>query len=162
MLFAALLMLSACESESPYSGYSAYFVCDSAFPPFNVVTSPGEFVTVRGRNAASYEVTDPQGTKRTIQLTEQERLQGFFYGLGGFIIGTPMMCDGNVWAYDWACPECDMARYRLELNGVGLATCPNCAAVYDLNIGGVPIENGRKVLWRYNVMPLGTQFVIRN
>ena len=159
-----LLAITSCEVESPSSGYQVYFTCDFAFHPFNQITSYGQFITIKRKYNKSYEVTDANGNKITTNLTELELRTPYFYGLGGLIIGTPSMCDGNIWVYDWACPACETAQYRLEISNdaTGLATCPNCSNVYDLNSGGIPIKGKSRTLWRYNYFTNGTTIVIRN
>lgn len=152
----------ACDTESPYSGYSANFSFDTSFAPFNQVTGFGQFITVRRKSSTSYEVTDAMGNTTVRQLSENEVRRKFYYGLGGFIIGTPSLGDGTVWAYDLACPECDMARYRLELDDVGRASCGHCGSVFDLNSGGIPIIGKARTMWRYRVTPNGTYMTIHN
>lgn len=164
IIFATLLLtcLVSCEDDSPTSGYSVFFKCDMAFYPFNQITSFGQFITVRGKGSmTSYEVTDANGTKTSHQLPDKVI---FHYGLGGLIIGTPSMCDGAIWVYDWACPNCDNARYRLRIanDATGHATCDNCGVVYDLNSGGIPIKGRGRTLWRYRYAAFGTEVVIRN
>ncbi len=162
ILIIAMLLVCACDEESPYSGYSVFFSYDETYSPFNQASSLGEFITVRRKNNVSYEVTDVFGAAHTIQLNEQEARQQFFYGLGGLIIGTPSMGDGNIWAYDWACPNCDIARYRLDINDIGHANCHNCGSTFDLNSGGITIEGKSRRLWRYRVFRDGTKIIIQN
>lgn len=164
-LFALLLCLNACDEDSPYSGYAVNFKCDVAFHPFNQVTSYGQFVTVRPKNGyRSYEVTDANGISTTYNLTEIELRNKFQYGLGGLIIGTPSVSNGNIWVYDWACPMCDNARYRLRLShdATGHATCDNCGVVYDLNNEGIPVIGKGRPLLRYKYTLFGTELFIRN
>lgn len=161
LLITALTALS-CDTESPYSGYSVFFTCDASFHPFNQASSYGQFITIRRKSSTSYEVTDAQGTKHTHNLTEAEARQKFYYGLGGLIIGTPSMEDGQIWAYDLACPNCEMARYRLQTDHIGRASCNNCGSIYDLNCGGIPIEGKSRILWRYRVHTAGTFITVQN
>lgn len=161
LIFAAVA-IAACDTESPYSGYSANFSFDTSYPPFNQVTGYGQFITVRRKSGTSYEVTDAMGNSTVRQLSENEVRQKFQYGLGGFIIGTPSLEDGTVWAYDLACPHCDMARYRLELDDVGRASCDHCGTVFDLNSGGIPISGKSRTMWRYRIASAGTYMTIHN
>ena len=159
------LAINSCDIESPSSGYQVYFTCDMAYHPFNQITSFGQFVTVKPTsNRKGYEVTDANGYTTTHNLTEIELRQSYHYGLGGLIIGTPSTSDGNIWVYDWACPACETARYRLKIthDGIGLATCPNCHNVYDLNSEGIPVKGKSRPLWRYNYIINGTTILIRN
>ena len=152
----------SCDIESPYSGYQVYFTCDMAYYPFNHANPLGQFITVRNKVAGtSFEVIDANNNKTEHSLAHKEL---FHFGLGGLIIGTPSMCDGKIWVYDWACPNCEIARYRLEIarDGTGLATCPNCHNVYDLNSGGIPVKGKSRMLWRYNYFLSGTTILIRN
>ncbi|MBQ5663776.1 MAG: hypothetical protein IIV19_05025 [Bacteroidaceae bacterium] len=166
LLFTLILLFAtnSCDIESSASGYSVYFTCDYGFHPFNQITSFGQFITVKRKNNKSYEVTDANGYKTTTNLTEIELRTPYYYGLGGLIIGTPSMCDGNIWVYDWACPACETARYRLEIthDATGLATCTNCGNIYDLNSGGIPVKGKSRPLWKYNYFTNGTTIVIRN
>lgn len=160
-----LITLNACDEESPFSGYGVNFKCDTAYHPFNQVTSFGQFITVRHKNGyKSYEVTDANGVVTTHNLSEIELRNKYQYGLGGLIIGTPSVSDGNIWVYDWACPTCESARYRLNVahDGTGHATCPSCGNIYDLNNEGIPIRGKGRQLWRYRYMMFGTEIVIRN
>ncbi len=164
-ILSLLLTTTSCEEESSYSGYSVNFKCDMAYHPFNQITSFGQFITVRVKNGnKSYEVTDAAGNTTLHNLTEIELRNRYYYGLGGLIIGTPTMCDGEIWVYDWACPNCDNARYRLDLSrdATGLATCPHCGIVYDLNIGGIPVKGKGRTLWKYRYSKFGTEVVIIN
>lgn len=158
-----LTTTTSCDVESPTSGYQVYFTCDYAYHPFNQITSYGQFITIERKNK-SYEITDANGNKTTTYLTEIELRTPYHYGLGGLIIGTPSMCDGNIWVYDLACPSCEIARYRLEIarDATGLATCPNCGNIYDLNSGGIPIKGKSRPLWKYNYFTNGTTIVVRN
>lgn len=159
-----LFAITSCEVESPSSGYQVYFTFDNAYHPFNQTTSFGQFITVKRKGTKSYEVTDANGYTTTHNLTELELRTPYYYGLGGLIIGTPSTSDGNIWVYDWACPACETARYRLEISNdaTGLATCPNCGTVYDLNSEGIPVKGKSRQLWKYNYFTNGTTIVIRN
>ena len=158
MLLLTILTMTACDIESPYSGYAVFFTCDIGYPPFNQATGLGQFITVRRKQGStpSYEVTDTQGKKHVHQLTEMEARQQFQYGLGGLIIGTPSLEDGSIWAYDLACPNCDSQRHRLELDNIGRAKCHNCDTQFDLNLGK---SSG---LWYYRVFTAGTTVTIQN
>lgn len=160
----ALLMAACDDSEHSTSAYSVYYHCDLSYSPYNQVTSYGSFVTLRRKDASSYYITDITGKTTTVNLTETEARQGFFYGLGGLIIGTPSLCDGNVWAFDWACPTCDRAKYRLTVSrdGTGKAVCPNCGNEYDLNSGGILTKGSGRKLWVYGIMRSGSQLFVQN
>ena len=159
------LTLTSCETESPYSGYAVYFTCDAAFAPYNQMNNLGEFITIRRRQGStpSYELTDALGNKHIHQLTEAEARQQFYYGLGGLIIGRPITdSNGSIYAFDLACPNCDTQRHRLNIDHLWRATCPNCATVFDLNLGGIPIEGKSRVLWRYRVFSTGSIVTVHN
>ena len=167
---ALLLMLMAmtfisCDDESRYSIYRVNFSFDKNIYPYIQVNSFGQFICVkRGANAGQYKLTDALGNTQTVNIPEiQLQMNTFHYGLGGLIIGTPMNCDGNIWAYDWACPKCNSQRYRVEIDyNFGHATCPKCATKFDLNSGGLAIEGESRPLWSYRVFDNTITVLIQN
>ena len=165
LTYILLFTITSCEIDSPTSGYQVYFACDITIPPFNQVNSFGQFITVKRKGTNSYEVTDANGNTTTHYLTEMEMRQFYYYGLGGLIIGTPTLYYDKIWVYDWACPACETARYRLKISrdGTGHATCPNCHNVYDLNDEGRPVK-GDTQLWNYTKYGsiIGNTFLVRN
>lgn len=165
MLFAALTFITACDDESPFSGYAVNFTFDKSIHPYNQVNSYGQFICIRrGANIGQYKLTDALGNTQTVNIPQiQLQQNAFHYGLGGLVIGTPMNCDGNIWAYDWACPKCDNSRYRLKIdNTMGHATCGNCATKFDLNSGGIAIDGNSRPMWHYRVFDNGTSVIIQN
>lgn len=165
ILALAALLFTACEIESKYSIYRVNFVFDKSVHPYIQVNSYGQFICVkRGANAGQYKVTDAMGNTQTVNIPAmQMQTNPFHYGLGGLIIGTPMNCDGNIWAYDWACPTCDSQRYRVEIDyAMGHATCPKCQTKFDLNSGGIAIEGKSRPLWCYRVYDNQPNVIIQN
>lgn len=165
MLFAALTLITACDDESPFSGYAVNFTFDKSIHPYNQVNSYGQFICIRrGANIGQYRLTDALGNTQTVNIPQiQLQQNAFHYGLGGLVIGTPMNCDGNIWAYDWACPKCDNSRHRLKIdNTTGHATCDNCATKFDLNSGGIAIDGNSRPMWHYRVFDNGTSVIIQN
>ena len=165
LLFTVILAFAGCEVESSYSSYRAKIVFDGSIYPYNHARSFGQFICIKqGANIGQYKVTDAMGKTQTVNIPEIYLQQSrFYYGLGGLIIGTPSMGDGTIWAYDWACPNCDLARYRVEIDyTMGHATCPRCATKFDLNNGGIAIEGDSRPLWRYRVFDNGSEVIIQN
>ena len=165
LLIFATADLAACDDERQYSIYRVNFVFDKSIHPYNQVNSYGQFICVkRGASAGQYKITDAMGNTQTVNISEmQMQMNPFHYGLGGLIIGTPMNCDGNIWAYDWACPTCDSQRHRVEIDNImGYAKCPNCAVVFDLNSGGIAIEGKSRPLWHYRVYDNPPNIIIQN
>ena len=159
------LSLVGCDGENPYSSYRVNIVFDGSIYPYNHARSFGQFICIRkGANIGQYIVTDAIGKTQTVDIPQIHLQQGkFHYGLGGLIIGTPSMGDGNIWAYDWACPNCDIARYRVEIDyTMGYAICPHCAVKFDLNSSGIAIEGESRPLWRYRVYDNGAEVIIQN
>lgn len=155
----------SCDEERSSSSYAVNFRCNGSVSPFNQTYSYGSFITIRRKSSSSYEVTDASGRiLPTIMLSESEAREGFYYGLGGLIIGTPSLGDGNIWAFDLSCPVCDRAKYRLTLarDGTGQALCPQCGNVYDLNSGGILLQGSGRSLWRYSVIQQGGYLYIHN
>ena len=165
LLLISILTFAACEGDNPYSSYHANVIFDGTIYPYNQARSFGQFICIRqGANIGEYKVTDAMGKTQTVRIPQIHLQQGrFYYGLGGLIIGTPTMGDGNLCAYDWACPNCDIARYRVEIDyTMGYATCPRCATKFDLNSSGIAIEGESRPLWRYRVFDNGAEVIIQN
>ena len=165
LLLVAAMLFTGCDDDSQYSIYRVNFVFDKSISPYIHVNSYGEFICVRrGSKAGQYQLTDPMGNTQTILIPEmQMQTNPFHYGLGGLIIGTPMNCDDNIWAYDWACPSCDNQRHRVEIDHItGYAKCPNCATTFDLNSGGFAIEGKSRPLWHYRVYTIEPNVIIQN
>ena len=153
--FAALFLSSCTESYQEYcTFYPVTFTCDITYAPFNTVNSMGQFLTIRMKsNHTSYTVTNVStGHATEIPLTEMEA-RTFSFGLGGLILGQPYFGDGGspIYAYDLACPHCDRASTRVDIDAKGYATCPSCGAVYDLNNGGIVIKGSGRPLYRYRI-----------
>lgn len=165
LLTITAILFAGCDDESRYSIYRVNFVFDKSINPYIQVNSYGQFICVkRGTTAGQYKITDAMGNTQTVNIPEiQMQTSPFHYGLGGLIIGIPMNCDGNIWAYDWACPSCDSQRYRVEIDRtIGHAKCPKCATVFDLNSGGIAIEGNSRPLWCYRVYINEPNVIIQN
>lgn len=151
-----MLCLSSCTSDYKEfcTQYQVSFSCDITNVPYNAVNSMGQFITVRKKTGStSCTVYNPSLGKTTeVPLSEVE-IRSFSLGLGGLILGRPYFGDGKsaVYAYDLACPACDKASSRLNLDTQGNATCPKCDIVYDLNNGGLVVEGEGRPLYRYRV-----------
>ena len=165
ILILTVALFTACDDESQYSIYRVNFLFDKSIHPYIQVNSYGQFICVkRGASAGEYKLTDARGNTQTVNISKMQlQMNPFHYGLGGLIIGTPMNCDGTIWAYDWACPTCNSRRYRVEIDyTIGHAKCPNCAAVFDLNSGGIAIEGKSRPLWHYRVYDSAPNIIIQN
>ena len=168
LLFISLLTFAACDGYNPYSSYHANIVFDGTIYPYNQARSFGQFICIRkGANIGEYKVTDAMGKTQTVSIPQIHLQEGkFYYGLGGLIIGTPSTYgDGTMTAYDWACPKCDKARHRVEIDyksAFKYATCPNCGVKFDLNSGGIPVEGESRPLWRYRIFDNGFEVIVQN
>ncbi len=154
-----------CDYTSPYSGYPVNFVFDSTIHPYIQARSMGQFICVRkGSNLGQYRLTDALGNTQAVSIPQIYLKQNqFCYGLGGLIIGTPMNADGNMWAFDWACPNCEKASSRLNIDRtIGHATCPSCGVRFDLNSGGIAIDGKSRPMWHYRIFGTDNSLVIQN
>ena len=130
----------------------ASYICDITIAPFNQITTPGRFVSVRKHNSQLF-IIDSDGNQYTQDLTSVQQ-EGFKFGLAGFIIGTPTFNndDMSVLAYDLACPECTQIS-RLSFDNNGIATCSECENTWDLNNSGIGTSlNTKKSLTRYRAL----------
>ena len=155
LLILALLLSMACQNNS-YNTYSrkyrVFYNCDISQSPFNQLTTPGRFLSVRRNNGRLY-LTDSDGHKYDMELSAIQD-GAFIMGLGGLILGTPTFNndDMSIWAYDLGCPECDNNSARLKFDLQGIAKCPKCNGVWNLNSSGTPVNtDGNKLrpLYRY-------------
>lgn len=157
-LFIVLLTAVGCDnSYRPMSAkYRVRFSCRTDVAPFNQLTTPGRFLSVRiSPDRTTLTVTDPEGKTTTRPLTETESAS-FALGLGGLILGIPLFDNNNmsVSAYDLACPFCDQERYRLDFDIQGIAKCSKCGNSWSLNSSGFPSEtvsSGVRPLYGYPV-----------
>lgn len=162
------ILLVSCSEEASNSGYPVNFVCDASIHPYNIVQGYGEYITIkRSGNGTEYIVNYREGDgekEQTVKLSAFQLQQGtFHYGRGGLIIGTPSAFDGNKWAFDLACPKCDLVNRRVTIEQpIGQAYCKECSCRWDLNSGGIPIEGDTRPLWRYRVAENPPNIIIMN
>lgn len=165
LLLAALLLAACSDDEETSSGYPVSFSMDASVHPYNIVHGYGEFIVVTRSGASAYKVAYGAGEEKIENMTELQMQQGLYFGLGGLVIGTPSACDGNVWAFDLACPKCDSQSKKLDVSlntGVAHAHCAKCGSKYDLNSGGVPIEGETRTMWRYKVLRNDPYIIVQN
>lgn len=169
IVLSALLLMPLMSCENSYSVFSTKyrvnFRCDPNVPPFNSAVSMGTFVSVRCPGT-ELVVTDSDGKVSKWQLSEME-LRNSAFGLGGIIIGTPSLdnVNGDVYAYDLACPSCDDASARLKFDGTGVAVCPDCKTRYNLNNNGFVISSETDAshpLYRYPVSRTLESIIVAN
>ena len=159
-----LLMGAACSrSYEVYSSkYPVSFSCDISQSPFNKVQTSGYFLAVRPTATKDgYKVREPDGREHTIPYTEVHS-RVFSFGLAGLIIGKPYFGDGNYYAYDLGCPQCDLPSIRLDVNMEGIATCAKCGTCYDLNNSGVATTGTSRPLYRYRASLGGNTLMVHN
>ena len=168
LLTAFMLLTQSCEnSYSIYSGKERVnFVFNSTDSPYNTVTTPGRFISIRCKGT-DLIVTDADKKENSRPMSEQE-IRYCIFGAGGLIVGTPAL-EGQVYAYDLACPICDdylSKLSRLNFNTLGVAECPSCHSKFDLNNNGFVISTGDKdksrPLYRYPVSQNGQMISIVN
>lgn len=149
------ISISCGEKFSIYSEkYPVRFSFDTSITPYNQVFGMGVFITVR-LSDNNVLVTSSDGIEYKYPLTEVD-LRNFRMGLGGLIIGTPSLNNDeiSIWAYDLACPICDQAKYRLNIDYSGIAHCSHCGTKFDLNNSGFVVSSSVKdtrPLYRYPV-----------
>lgn len=155
LLILSLLLAGACERNnySTFSNkYKVFFSCETAASPYNQLTTPGRFLSVR-KGEGKLLITDSDGNKYEEPLSAAQN-GSFLFGLAGLIIGTPTFNNDNmsIWAYDLGCPECDSPGTRLKFDLQGAATCSKCEGSWNLNANGTPVNTDGKQnrpLYRY-------------
>ena len=155
LLLLSLILSASCEKGDSYSTYSqkyrVFFSCETSVSPYNQITTPGRFISVR-KNQGKLYLADSDGNRFDMELTAIQNGH-FAFGLAGLIIGTPTFNNDNmsVWAYDLGCPECNSPTTRLKFDLHGTATCPKCERSWSLNSGGYPVSDKSRPLYRYPV-----------
>ena len=86
----------------------------------------------------------------------------FQFGLAGIIVGRPYFGEGEMYAYDLGCPQCDRSSSRLIVDTGGMATCGKCSSRYDLNNGGVAYDGNSRPLYRYQTTLNGNFLMVHN
>ena len=168
LLTAFFAVPQSCEnSYSIYSGKDRVnFAFNSTEPPYNTVTTSGRFISIRCKGT-DLIVTDADKKETSRPMSEQE-IRYCSFGAAGLIVGTPAL-EGQVYAYDLACPICDdylSKLSRLNFNTSGIAECPSCHSKFELNNTGFVRSAGDKdksrPLYRYPVSQNGQMISIVN
>lgn len=156
-LLLLLLLVTGCHKNS-YKTYSTkyrvWYSCNIMDAPFNQVTTPGRFISIR-RAGNTLKTVDSDGHTTDIELSAVQS-GSYIMGLAGLIVGTPTFNndDLSVWAYDLGCPECDQSQTRLSFDVNGTARCSKCNGIWNLNSSGIPVNSDGKEnrpLYRYPV-----------
>ena len=163
ILWVIIVIASCTNTYNVFSTkYLVSFSCDVSLPPFNSTATLGHFLSVRPTATKDgYKVRFPDGTERAYPYTEvQNRV--FEFGLAGIIIGRPYFGEGEVYAYDLGCPQCDRSSARLSVGVDGMASCSKCSNVYDLNNGGVAQSGESRPLYRSRTTLNGDFLMVHN
>lgn len=155
LLLLSLLFAVSCDKGDNYrtfsNKYRVFFSCETAISPYNQLTTPGRFLSVRKIEGKLY-IVDSDGKDFDQELSVIQN-SAFVMGLAGLIIGTPTFNndDMSIWAYDLGCPECDTHTARLKFNLEGTASCSKCEGKWNLNSSGYPVSDKARPLYRYPV-----------
>lgn len=171
---AVFMLLSSCSDDDVSSTYTTkyralfYYNVLSSVELTNAVNSPGQFASVRQRGD---ELLMQSSVSSTTYSLDAVSAKGFYYGLGGLIIGTSTNINSHdsfeLLAYDLACPKCDRTDYRLTLRDDATAKCAHCGITYDMNNYGVILSvpegiNASRGLYRYRVVYDGMMLRVYN
>ena len=162
-LLVVIVLCSCRESYSVFSNkYPVSFSCDVSVAPFNSTSTYGYFLSIRPKATKDgYKVKRPDGAEHEYPYTEvQSRV--FSFGLAGLIVGRPYFGEGEIYAYDLGCPQCDRSSVRLSVNTDGIASCSRCGSTYDLNNGGMPQSVSERPLYRYRTSLNGNRLMVHN
>jgi hypothetical protein len=152
LLASALLVTIACERnsyETFTSDYKVFFSCDVSQSPYNQLTTPGRFLSVK-KGDGVLNITDSDGKNYQEPLSAIQN-GSFIFGLAGLIIGTPTFNNDNssIWAFDLGCPECNSPATRVKFDLQGNASCSKCGGTWSLNTSGFPTDDKSRPLYRY-------------
>ena len=172
LLGAVMTMLSYSCDDDVSSVYSTKYRVRCGFTVvsyaelINCIDNLGQFTTIR--KSGSNIIMKSASSSYTYALDAISK--EFLFGLGGLIIGTPVLPSDNqpYRTYDLSCPNCDRASYRLDVSDNARATCNHCGIVYDLNRDGMIIDKGEsdfdspRVLYRYRITYDGSMVHVFN
>jgi len=154
-LVLALLVTLSCEKESYKKGspYPAAFSCDTNVSPYNLIKTPGLFLTVRlNLSKGVLNISDSNGQSYPPEALTDIQSRQFTLGLAGLILGIPSLSDnGQICAFDLGCPECEQSSVRLKIDQTGNATCSKCNRTWSLNNNGIAISGKARPLYSYHV-----------
>ncbi|MBO4499464.1 MAG: hypothetical protein J5732_04330 [Bacteroidaceae bacterium] len=171
-MLAAIILIGGSCTKNTYStfctSHPVLFSFDISEPPFNTAAGMGSFITVR-KSGSTLMVVDADGHESRAEMSEEQR-QYTLLGLGGLILGTPALdnFECKVFAYDLACPVCDMANMttsRLRIDGTGTASCRKCGTTFDLNNNGFVISTEKeetRPLYRYVTRTTFSDVIVSN
>lgn len=163
LFIVVILLVQACTNSYPVysSKYQVSFSCNVSLSPFNSVHTLGYFIYVKQRPAKDgYTVYTNTGMAYQYPLSEvQSRV--FSYGLAGIIIGSPWHAEGEIYAYDLGCPQCDKPSASLTIDTSPYAKCRKCGTQYELNNNGYA-NNGGHPLYRYPLTRNGDILMVHN
>ncbi|MBQ7443027.1 MAG: hypothetical protein IJS59_04055 [Bacteroidaceae bacterium] len=161
LLVAATLLLACSQTETSFSRLPARLVVSNTntIPQLNAALgNPGEYCTIEQR-AQSYRFTNLVGFTE-VNRTAMANYQSAYFGLSGFIVGTPSIPEPGqavqqVVCFDLSCPNCYdnyAITKSMTLKEGGRAACASCSRTYDLNTQGIVAQGDPgKSLFRYRV-----------
>ena len=147
-----LLSLSACDDadtlyDTTHRAFFRFTPVTSAYPLQIALNTPGEWCKITfSDNYYHFKSWDGvynyDATKTAIDAYGKPILEG----LNGFLIGTSSLLStsgvNELICYGLVCPNCDPITPQLTYNGHRTqAVCTRCKRVYDLDNGGIVIEN---------------------
>jgi nitrite reductase/ring-hydroxylating ferredoxin subunit len=179
LLFGLLLFSSCSTDDFEYENkYRCYFTFDCGIHQGTVLqnclnpVSPGLFCMVWKQNVgATRHIQMQLCNKKTddvaITTASEVRTVCELGANNGLVIGCSTLNNGQLYAFDRICPNCDKANgikvaLQWENNGLWLK-CPKCERVYDLNNNGFIVkgESGDKLM-RYRASYDGKVLLITN
>lgn len=172
-LFAAITLCSCNGTQPEYSKTAIFFVFDNSthqdatlMTAMNIVP-PGTFCAIRrgtGADTNYLYLTNNQGQSSKQVLNAVDLKRTIILGLNnGIVVGYGnMSMPTTFYAYDTQCPNCfiygniPVRSYPLGVGEDGMATCPNCHRMYNMNTGGNIVDGdpGNK-LTRYRASTTG-------
>lgn len=167
-LAGTMLFYSCTKSFDMYCRqYAVYYTADITKEPYNYIQSPHQYITVKRNNrTGAIETTKPDGSVQTDFQYGSDSYKNYMFGLGGLIIGTPALDQGNIWCFDLACPICNVSSSKLQVdNENGKCSCSKCKSIFDLDNSGFVLEttsDNPHPLYRYPVSLNNTYLIIRN
>ena len=175
----ALFLLSSCKSDEvqyAFCSYKAFFRYDDVINTFPLkaalASGSGLYCSIYPTTNSKLIFQAPGVTPLPVNVTAIAYYSDYINPTGcGFIVGCSNVPDATtgelpILCYDRGCPNCyeNLGISKpLSVSETGMATCPRCNRVYDLNNLGI-ISSGEKgiKLFRFRVAYDGSNTLIIN
>ena len=152
LLMMTVLSWTSCEEadtlyDTTHRAFFRFTPVTSAFPLQSALNNPGEWCTITfSNNYYHFRSWDGKYSYDATKTAIDAYGKPIVEGLNGFLVGTSNLISttgvNEVLCYGLVCPNCNPITPQLIYNGKRTqAKCNRCGRVYDLDNGGIMIDN---------------------